>query len=61
MSDTPYKSPGYASDGVDVDISGDVRGMQIVTGALIAGVVVFTGVALVTNGFQIEASVSSPI
>lgn len=56
MTDTPYQSPtAHGSDsGGTFDISMDVRGLQVVTAALIVGVVTFSGVALTVNMGQLR-------
>ncbi len=59
MDDSPYRTPANTIDGADIsdgpDISGDVRGMQIITASLMMGVMAFMGVALVMNEGELRS------
>ncbi len=52
MTDSPYRAPGSTEDAPD--ISGDVRGMQIVTAGLLIGVTAFMVIAVVMTGGQFD-------
>ena len=51
----PYASPGEANSAA-VDLSQDVRGLQIVTGALAGGATMILAVMLVMNSFDMNGA-----
>lgn len=52
MTDSPYRTPEQESMGADgsLDLAGSVRGMQIITGAMLMSVVTFSVVVLAIGG-----------